>query len=121
MASDLIRVRGLRIVASVGVLPEEHERLQPLILDLDVEVDLSEAGATDDLDATVNYAAITQAAVEVVTSRHHELLEAIGDEVARAALAIDRRISAIEVSVTKVRPPIGLDVDTVGIVRRVGR
>jgi len=121
MSADRIALRGLRIVASVGVLPEEHERLQPLVLDLDVEVDLTAAGSSDELSETVNYAAIAEAAIAVVTSRHHELLEAIGDEVARASLDIDDRISAVEVSVTKVRPPIGLDIDTVGIVRRVAR
>jgi hypothetical protein len=118
---DLIELRGLRIVASVGVLPEEHDRPQPLVLDLDVAVDLGAAGASDDLADTVNYAAVVDVAVEIAQRHHHELLEALGDEIGRATLALDGRISACRVSVTKTRPPIGLDIATVGIVRHVER
>ena len=51
---------GLRLPASVGVLPEERERPQPLEVDLDVDVDLGAAGASDDLADTVDYGAVVR-------------------------------------------------------------
>ena len=119
--SDAIEIRDLRVLASVGVLEEEHARLQPLALDLTVEVDLARAGQSDHLDDTINYAEVIDVAVAVVTSHHHELLESIADEIGRGSLALDPRIHAVGVRVTKLRPPIGADVATVGVVRRVER
>lgn len=119
--SDVIEIRGLRVLASVGVLPEEHARLQPLLLDLDVFVDLARAGASDHLEDTINYAEIVEVAVALIAERHHELLEAIADGIGRAALGLDERIEAVDVTVTKLRPPIGHDVATVGVRRHVER
>ena len=56
--NDRIELRGLRVMASVGVLPEERERAQPLELDLTLSCDLAAAGYSDALDDTVDYGAI---------------------------------------------------------------
>ena len=45
---DHIEIRGLRVVGIIGVLHEERVRAQPFEVDLDLEVDTREAGATDD-------------------------------------------------------------------------
>ena len=119
--SDAIEIRDLRVLASVGVLAEEHQRLQPLSFDLDVEVDLTRAGQSDQLDDTINYAEVIDVVLAVVAARHHELLESIADEVGRRVLTLDARIRAVGVRATKLRPPIAADVATVGVVRRVER
>ena len=111
MTPDRIEISALRLVASVGVLPEEHERPQPLELSLSVEV----------LADTVNYADLIDEALRVAGSRHHELLESLSDEIGRAVLGVDSRIEAVTVSTTKLRPPIGADVATVGVRRRCVR
>jgi dihydroneopterin aldolase len=121
MTADRIEITSLRIVASVGVLPEEHDRPQPLELSMSVEVDLSAAGASDALADTVNYAEVVDVALAVAGARHHELLESLADGIGRAALGVDDRIEAVSVSVTKLRPPIGADVATVGVLRRCVR
>ena len=45
---DVIELRGLRVMGTHGVLPEEHARAQPFEVDLDVEADLAIAGDSDD-------------------------------------------------------------------------
>ena len=42
-------------------------------------------------------------------------------EIGRAVLGVDSRIEAVTVSTTKLRPPIGADVATVGVRRRCVR
>ena len=118
--SDVIELRGLRLVTFVGALPEEHERTQPLELDLDVEADLSVAGASDDLDDTINYGALCDVVEQtVVGGGHVRLLEAIAERVAGAVLAADGRITAVTVVVRKLRPPVPQDLGTSGVrVRR---
>ncbi|MFM7069209.1 MAG: dihydroneopterin aldolase [Actinomycetes bacterium] len=113
--SDLIELRGLRIVATVGVLPEERERAQPLELDLDLAVDLSDAGLTDDLADTVDYGAVCATAESVVVTSEPLLLESLAEHVAAAVLGLDERITAVTVAVRKLRPPVPQHLATSGV------
>ena len=119
--SHTVEVRDLRCVAIIGALAEERERPQPIRVDLDVDLDVEVVGASDDLDDTVNYAVICDVALEILTTSRFVLLEAACDHVARAILGVDPRVRAVEIVVTKLRPPIPHDVATVGVRRRVGR
>jgi dihydroneopterin aldolase len=103
---DRIELRGLRLVGIVGVLAEERTRAQPLEIDLDLTVDLSEAGASDALGDTVDYGAVCDALAEVVDQARPELLERLAVLLAEAVLALDARIAAVELSVRKLRPPV---------------
>ena len=48
---DRIELRGLRVLGTHGVLPEEQARAQPFAVDVDVWLDTAEAAASDDLAA----------------------------------------------------------------------
>ena len=112
---DRIELRGLRVLGTHGVLPEERDRPQPLELDLDVWVDMARAAASDALDDTVNYAALATAAADVVATQSFGLLEALAERIATVVLDADARISAVSVSVRKLRPPVALDMATGGV------
>lgn len=108
MSGDRIELRGLRLVVSIGALPEERERAQPIELDLDVDADLSAAGASDDLGDTIDYAALCDAAAGVFGD-HIVLLEAAAERVAAAVRAVDPRITGVTVVARKLRPPVPHD------------
>jgi dihydroneopterin aldolase len=115
-ARGRIEVRGLRVVATHGVLAEEQARPQPFEIDVDLDVDLASAAASDDLAETVDYGAVVDRLVAVVAEgpqRH--LLESLADELCRVALAADDRVTAATIAVRKVRPPVAADVATVGV------
>jgi dihydroneopterin aldolase len=113
---DRIEIRGLTVRGVHGVLAEERERSQPFVVDLDLEVDLAEAGASDQLGATVDYAAVTDVTVEVIGGpTSYALLETLATAIADAALGTDSRIGAVTVSVRKTRPPLAVDVGSVGV------
>lgn len=116
---DTIEVRGLRLMGVHGVLPEERTRSQPFEVDLDLRVDLATAGDSDDLEDTVDYAAVVDRVAGVVAGRTHHLLESLAEAVVTAVLDLDDRIREVTVSVRKLRPPLPADVDTVGV--RVAR
>jgi dihydroneopterin aldolase len=107
---DRIELRGLRVVGTHGVLPEEQARSQPFEIDLDVEADLREAGRSDDLAHTVDYGLLAEAAVRVVATERHALLERVAERVAEEVLA-DSRVVSVTVTVRKLRPPVGVDLD----------
>ena len=115
-AADRIELRGLRVLARVGVLPFEQSQDQPVEIDLDLTVDLGAAGASDDLADTVDYGAVC-AAVEhdAVRSAPVALLERLAARIAEVVLDIDPRITAVDVAVRKLRPPVAQDLATSGV------
>jgi dihydroneopterin aldolase len=120
--ADRIEIRGLRVVGIHGVLPEERERAQPFLLDLDVRLDAGPAGRSDRLEDTLDYGAVVELAAGVVAGPRFALVEALAEAVAGAVLGLDRRVAAVAVSVHKLRPPLPFDVASAGVrvVRRRG-
>lgn len=113
--TDLIELRGLRLVGRVGVLDHERAQDQPLEIDLDLAVDLGPAGASDDLADTVDYGAVCAAVAATVGRGHVALLEHLAARTADAVLALDGRVEAVGVTVRKLRPPVPFDLATSGV------
>ena len=113
--SDRIELRGLRVTAVVGVLPEERERAQPLEVDLDLLVDVSAAGLSDSLVDTVDYATVCDLVVATTQDARPLLLERLAAAVADAVLSSDPRIAAVEVALRKLRPPVAHDLHSSGV------
>jgi dihydroneopterin aldolase len=114
VTGDRIEVRNLRLLGVHGLLPDERERAQPLALDLDLEVDMGAAAASDDLADTADYGAVIEAAAAVVAGAPHRLLESLAGAVADAVLA-DARVTSVTVAVRKLRPPVPYDVASTGV------
>jgi 7,8-dihydroneopterin aldolase/epimerase/oxygenase len=114
-SGDRIQLRALRVVGTHGVLAEEKARAQPFEVDLDLTVDLAVAAVTDRLSDTVDYGEVVETAAAIVAGRSFELLEALAGAIAEAVLASDLRITAVTVHLRKLRPPVPLDLGTVGV------
>jgi 7,8-dihydroneopterin aldolase/epimerase/oxygenase len=116
VTGDRIELRGLRVLARVGVLPFEQEQDQPVEIDLDLVTDLRAAGASDDLADTVDYGAVC-AAVERdgVLAGPVALLERLAARIADVVLAFDDRIAGVDVAVRKLRPPVAQHLATSGV------
>jgi dihydroneopterin aldolase len=112
--TDRIELRGLRVLALCGVLPEERERAQPFEIDLDVEADLSSAGGTDDLHDTIDYGRLCADVSAVADKEQFGLLERFAQRVAEVVLA-DPKVDAVTVTVRKMRPPVPQHLDSSGV------
>ena len=93
---DRIEVRGLRVVGTHGLLPEEQHRGQLFEIDLDITADLTAAGRTDALEDTVDYGEVVRRTSEVVSGRSHRLIEALAEAIAEAVLT-DARATSVTV------------------------
>jgi dihydroneopterin aldolase len=102
-----IFVRGLKVQAEIGVYRHEIGRVQPLIVD--VELDVPTAG-TERLADTLNYEAILQAAQDVAAEGHIELVETFAHRLADRCLQ-DSRVVRARVRIEK---PLALAPDAVG-------
>ncbi len=113
---DRIELRGLRVVGTHGVLPEEKSRAQPFEIDLDLWVDLALAAGSDRLADTVDYAGVVAGVVALVAGpTSYELLEALAGAIADTTLASDLRITAVTVALRKLQPPLPADIASVGV------
>lgn len=111
---DRIDISGLRAVTIVGALPHEREIPQPLQIDLSLEVDLRDAGRTDELGDTVHYGLVADRVIAAVEESKDILLERLVARVADEVLSFDR-VDAVEVELTKLRPPIAVDASTTSV------
>ena len=111
---DRIEVRGLVVTTVVGVLPHERTIAQPVQVDLDLHVDLRDAGRTDDLSDTADYGDVAERVAAVVRESKDTLLERLADRVAEMLVTIDR-VDAVDVKITKLRPPIPEQVDSTAV------
>jgi len=99
-------VKGLKVQAEIGVYRHEIGRVQPLVLDVELDVPTAGAGR---LSETLNYETILAAAREIAASGHIELVETFAERLARACLA-DPRVTRARVRVEK---PLALAPDAV--------
>lgn len=112
---DRIELRGLRVLGTHGVLDAERAQPQPFEVDVAIEANLDAAGRSDALADTVDYGAVASAAERVVREESYALMERIAERIAEDVLAVDRRITAVTVSVWKLRPPVAVDLDRAGV------
>ena len=113
-ASDRIELRGLRVLAFCGVLPEEQARRQPFAVDLDLQCVLAAPGVSDDLADTVDYGDVCSRIERLVEESRFALLERFAQAIADEALAIDA-VSSATVAVSKLRPPVAQDLASSGV------
>ena len=102
---DHIVIAGIRELGVHGVLPEEQARPQPFEVDLELHVDLAPAGKSDELDDTVDYAAVSEAVSRVISSEQYQLLERLAARIAEVCAA-DPRVLGVTVEVRKLHPPV---------------
>jgi dihydroneopterin aldolase len=99
-------VTGLKVQAEIGVYRHEIGRVQPLVVD--VELDVPTAGAAH-LSETLNYETILEAARQIAGGGHIELVETFAERLGQACLA-DPRVTQARIRVEK---PLALAPDAV--------
>jgi len=97
-----------------GVLPEEQVRPQPFQVDVELIVDVTAAGESDELEDTVDYSAVCEAVSRVVTSEQYRLLERLATRIAEVCRA-DPRVVGVVVEVRKLHPPVRAQLDYVAV------
>ena len=80
---DKIYIRGVEVQTIVGVWDWEQKQSRPLILDLEMGLDLRRAAASDQLRDTVSYQAVTDRLIEWSAAQRNQLLETLAELLAR--------------------------------------
>lgn len=120
MTLDKVSLLNITVYGYHGVTVEEQAVGRLFEVDVELQMDLGRAGETDDLGATVDYAAVCDLVKRVNESGPFRLLEAFADRIAKGVVAA-WPVEAVTVRVRKPHPPVGMLVDAaqVEITRRL--
>ena len=102
---DRIELSGMEFFGYHGCCAEERRQGQRFVVDAVLHADLQEAGRTDRLEASVDYATVFEDVREVVEGAAKNLIEAVAEEIA-AKLLEKYELSRVEVAVHKPEAPI---------------
>ena len=108
---DEIIIKGLKVFANHGVLPEEKRTGQYFYLDMILYSDLMGACESDDLEDTVNYDEVCNAAVEIMQSRSFDLIERAAQTVCDGILARLPKIGRVDLTVRKPDAPVSAEIE----------
>jgi dihydroneopterin aldolase len=114
---DRISLTGLRVWGWHGVHDFERAQGQDFVVDVQLEVDLAPAAASDRVTDTVHYGELADALVKVVAGEPVNLIETLADRLAAVCL-VDGRVAAATVTVHKPQAPIAHDFADVAVTIR---
>lgn len=114
LMSSKIYLRNVRFHAFHGVLPQEGIVGNDYLVNLVLDYDFSSAMKTDDLQGTLNYAEVYQKVREEMTVPS-KLLEHVAGRIAHRLFSDFPKIQKLQLSITKVNPPMGADSDGAGV------
>jgi len=101
MSSErVITIKGLEVMARVGVPEEERSAPQKLLIDLSFAAVEQLADLGDDITRTVDYFEISRRVIAIVGERPRRLIETLADEMT-ATLLGEFHLRWIEITVRK--------------------
>ena len=84
---DIVYIRDLKIPTVIGIYDWEREIRQTVIFDLEMGTDITRAAASDAIEDTLDYKAVTKRLIEFVEASEFQLVETLAERC--AAIVID--------------------------------
>lgn len=102
---DKIILEGMEFYGYHGTRPEEKSLGQRFIIDVELFLDLRQAGKTDKLDYTINYAEVFKLVQSIVCGKSCNLIESVAEAVA-VSLLEQFPADKVKVRVKKPQAPV---------------
>ncbi len=104
MASDASRdtvfIRDLLVRCIVGIRPEEREKAQDVIINIELSTDTSRAAASDDIADALDYSTLKKKVIALAEASSYNLVETLAERIADLCLA-DGKVAGATVAVEK--------------------
>jgi dihydroneopterin aldolase len=116
---DKVFIQGLEVSTIIGVYASEKLAPRPLILDLQLGVDIKPAAASDRVRDALDYQAVKDAVTRFVESERVDLLETLAERLARH-LFKEFPLDSLQLRITKPGAVSGVSAVGVEIERQRG-
>ena len=110
---DIIFIDDLRLSTLIGIYPREQAIPQTIEISLQIGTSTANAGNSDDIRDTIDYAVVVERLRSELASRHFKLLEKLAEYIA-ALLLDDFGAPWVRVSIAKIG--VMRDVRRVGVI-----
>lgn len=97
---DRIFIRDLVVRCSIGVEEPERQEKQDVVVQIELQADLREAGRTDDLADSIDYSALKKQVLQAAEDSQYRLIEALAQRIAEECLRYER-VECVRVIVEK--------------------
>lgn len=104
---DFVFIEGLEIFAHHGLTQEEQELGRVFRFDVRIGCNTKNAGHTDDINQTVDYAKIVRLIADLTTSKRYQTVERLAEVIAESILQQFTLAEKIVLKVSKLMPPYG--------------
>jgi len=112
---DRIRIEGLEFHGFHGVPAAEREIGHRYRVDAVLELDLRPSAAADDVSLTVDYGDAARKLLDIGTGPSVQLVETLAERMCARLLTEYPRLSAVELRVAKIHPPVPLPITTAAV------
>lgn len=110
--ADVVKITGLKVDAVIGVFDWERAITQPLVIDVVMKTDISEAAKTDDLVHAINYKEVCDDIATWCQDTKALLIERLAELIAAGIL---EKYNTTEVSVCVAKPTAIKEADAVAV------
>ena len=107
-------LRDVRFYAFHGVMPQERQVGAEFMVSLRVGYPLEKAMESDEVGDTLNYAALYDL-VKTEMQQPSKLLEHVAGRIAKAVTTAFPQTTSIDLTLTKINPPMGADCAGAGV------
>ena len=112
--SSYIYINGARFHAYHGIFPLEQELGQDFVVSVRAGVDISAAMEHDMLEVSLDYGKLYQLVKREMAVRA-QLVERVAGRIAEAVFREFPEVKTLDLSITKLNPPIGADCEGAGV------
>lgn len=104
--TDKIILTGIKVAGRHGCSEEERSREQTFIVDVELYLDLTAAGKSDDLGDTVDYATVIDDIKKIVGGTSRNLIETVAQGISDFLLKRYMLLDSVKITLHKPTPPI---------------
>lgn len=115
---DAVFLEGIELFGYIGVLEGEKRDGQPFLIDVELGLDLRQAGRSDILAHTVNYAEVFALAEQLMDEARYDLIETFAEQLCEEIFSYFDLPQTVAVTVRKPEAPIDGKFGSVGVTIR---
>ena len=114
VTSSYIYIKEARFHAYHGIFPQEQTLGQDFLVSVRCGVDISAAMEHDMLEVSLDYGALYRL-IEREMAVRSQLVERVAGRIAEAVFKEFPEVKSLDLSITKLNPPIGADCEGAGV------
>lgn len=115
---DTVFLEGVELFGYIGVLEEEKRNGQTFYIDVELGVDLRDAGRSDILAKTVNYAEVFALAEQLMDEARCDLIESYAEQLSEEIFSYFDLVQKTKITIRKPEAPIDGKFRAVGVTIR---